>query len=80
MGLFHLRLAIRTVHIRGKTKSMPYRKKLKRYEEETRDWHRKEVSMLPEEIKLEKRVIMSAFTSHETNFKKSDRQQNDIDI
>ena len=79
MKPFHFRLAIATVHIRGKIKSMPYRKKLKRCEEETRNWHGKEVAMLLEEIKLEKRVIMSAFSSDVTNFNKSDRQQNKTD-
>ena len=63
----HFRLA--TVHIRGTTKSMPYRSDAKkRCEEETRNWHGKEVAMLLEEIKLEKRLVMSAFSSDVTNF------------
>ena len=36
--------------------------------------------MLLEEIKLENKVIMSAFSSDVTNLKKSDRQQNTTDI
>ena len=61
MKPFHFRLAIATVHIRGKTKSMPYEKKLKRCEEETRNWHGKEVAMLLEEIKLENSHYVGVF-------------------